>query len=60
MALSGSYKESLPQNKEEITKISKDAVGILVQDGRQSTSIHLFSAPKSHRNVTKEEWRIIN
>lgn len=36
----------VPPNKEEITKMSKDAIGTLVQDGRQSTYIYLFSALK--------------
>lgn len=40
--------------------MSRDAMGILSQDGSQSTCIHLFSASKSHRNVNKEEERTIN
>lgn len=33
-------------------------MGILVHDGRQSTYIHPFPAPKPHRHVSKEEQRI--
>ena len=35
-------------------------MGILVQDGRQSTYMHLFLALKPHSDVSQEEQKIIH
>ena len=51
--------QQLSNKNEGITKVSKETMGILIQDGRQSAYMHLFLALKSHSDVSQEEQKII-